>query len=82
MKKELDKLKHTIEDRDKEIENLHNDIKKNKEDITKTEMKLNTVTSDFQRYRETVMETMNSSFTGVLNDGKKHLGGSIVGAST
>jgi hypothetical protein len=49
--------------------------------MTKTEVKLNTMTSDFQRFREVVMETMNTSFSGVLNDGKKFLGGSIVGTS-
>jgi hypothetical protein len=39
------------------------------------------MTSDFQRFRETAMETMNNSFSGVLNDGKRFLGGSIVGTS-
>lgn len=50
-KKETEKLKHTLEDREKDIEGLHGEIKRNKEDITKTEVKLNTMTSDFQRYR-------------------------------
>ena len=39
------------------------------------------MTSDFQRFREAAMETMNTSFNGVLNDGKKFLGGSIVGSA-
>ena len=50
--------------------------------MTKTEVKLNTMTTDFQRFRETAMDTMNSSFNGVLTDGKKYLGGTIIGSSS
>ena len=46
--------------------------------MTKMEMKLSTANTDFQRYRESVMENINSSFGAVITDGKKHLGNSAI----
>ena len=77
-KKDNDKLKHTIEDKQKDIDSLNNEIKRNKEEITKTEMKLSTSNNDYQRFRETTMENLINSFTNVISDGKRHLGGSMV----